>query len=72
VNELEQLVRAVVAQFAGDATLPSVVTSWLGDRWYVSVVRYLKPYAQDKVVLVNCTGDDLGKLYAELLELFHG
>jgi hypothetical protein len=35
-------------------------------------VRYTEPYAEGRTVVVNCTGSDLGKLYAELLELFNG
>jgi fructose-1-phosphate kinase PfkB-like protein len=66
---LERLVRAVVAEYASDAIAAGVVTSRVNDEWYVSVVRCFK---EGRTVVVNCTGDDLWKLYAELLELFNG
>jgi hypothetical protein len=72
VEILERLVRAVVEQYSEDPTSPSIVTSWLGSQWYVSVVRYAHPYAEGKLVVVNCIGSNLEKLYVDLLQLFSG
>lgn len=63
---MEKLIKAVVEYYDRDLTKASVVSSFVDDKYYVSIVRYNGSYARDKVVICSVTEHDLSEAYTQL------
>lgn len=63
---LEALTKAVVAEYQGDPTIPSIVISRLVGDWYVSIKRYRQNYAREGFIVEKAIGSSLHDVVIEL------
>lgn len=63
---MKDLVLSVVAAYPDDPSKPSVVMSYVDDRFYMSVVRYRERFGQGKQVVCKATGETLDAAAEEL------
>lgn len=65
---LEPLVKRACELYKDDTLAPSIITSWVKDGWYVSIVRWRGPRKElARQVLFGITNPDLEAAYAEAL-----
>lgn len=70
---LPKLVMAAVNMYKDDTLMPSIVTSWVRDQWYVSLVRWRGPRKEmTRQVVFGISHDDLEAAYAEGLQRLEG
>lgn len=68
MNTLQELVKRAVELYKDDTLAASIVTSWVKDKWYVSVVRWRGPRNEmTRQVLFGITDADLEAAYKEVL-----
>ena len=58
---IESLTKAVAEAYNEDATVPSVVVSWLdkSNSWYVAIHRFDGPFARGRKVIFKAQGKTL-------------
>jgi len=65
---LEPIVRRIIELYGEDTLAPSVITSWVEDKWYVSIARWRGPRNEmQRQVLFWVTDIKLESAYAEAL-----
>jgi hypothetical protein len=68
METLQALTKKACEMFASDVLAPSIVTSWVRDSWYVSIVRWRGTRKEmTRQVLFSVTNDDLEAAFAETL-----
>lgn len=68
METLEKLVKKAVEMYKEDTLAASIITSWVKDKWYVSVVRWRGPRNEmTRQVLFGVTNENLEAAYAEAL-----
>ena len=68
METLQQLVKKAVELYKDDTLAVSVVTSWVREAWYVSVVRWRGPRNEmTRQVLFGISDTDLEAAYKEAL-----
>lgn len=70
VTVIELLTRTVCEYCQQDKTAPSVVVSWIGDRWYVAIHRFTGRYAEGRHIVAKTTGLVLDDVLKEADRLF--
>ena len=63
---IKLLAKAISEKYNTKPTAPSLVISWLGKEWYVSVVCYHGSFGRDKEVITSTQGIDLNKMLIEI------
>lgn len=59
---IENITKYLTDKYTRHPSAPSLILSWLGDKWYVSINKYGRPYGQDKQLLFAVEGNDLENL----------
>lgn len=65
-NLIDKIVKAISHQYKTDKTVPGLQIALVKHGYYVSIVRYAKPFGKEKSVAFKARGDTLN---AALLDL---
>lgn len=63
---IQYLTQALTEKYKSDPSAPSLLISWLNNRYYVSLVHYTHSFGQGKNVLISYEGYNLKELLIKL------